>query len=79
MAMLRVHGSQVRYLHEAIGINSRLDALQAAVLQIKLKYLDQWNEGRRRNAERYQRLFAPDETCRLRCASTNGAWKFSCL
>ena len=58
MAMLRVHGSQVRYLHEAVGINSRLDALQAAVLQIKMKYLDQWNEGRRRNAERYQRLFA---------------------
>jgi dTDP-4-amino-4,6-dideoxygalactose transaminase len=58
MAMLRVHGSQVRYLHEAVGINSRLDALQAAVLQTKLKYLDQWNEGRRRNAERYQRLFA---------------------
>ena len=58
MAMLRVHGSQVRYLHEAIGINSRLDALQAAVLQIKLKYLDQWTEGRRRNAERYQQLFA---------------------
>ena len=57
VAMLRVHGSQVRYLHEAVGINSRLDALQAAVLQIKLKYLDQWTEGRRRNAERYQRLF----------------------
>jgi dTDP-4-amino-4,6-dideoxygalactose transaminase len=57
MAMLRVHGSQVRYLHEAVGINSRLDALQAAVLQIKLKYLDQWTEGRRRNAERYQELF----------------------
>jgi dTDP-4-amino-4,6-dideoxygalactose transaminase len=58
MSMLRVHGSHVRYLHEAVGINSRLDALQAAVLQTKLKYLDQWNEGRRRNAERYQRLFA---------------------
>lgn len=58
MAMLRVHGSQVRYLHEAVGINSRLDALQAAVLQVKLKYLDQWTEGRRQNAERYQRLFA---------------------
>ena len=58
MAMLRVHGSQVRYLHDAIGINSRLDALQAAVLHIKLKYLDQWTEGRRRNAERYQQLFA---------------------
>ena len=57
MAMLRVHGSQVRYLHEAVGINSRLDALQAAVLQVKLKYLDQWTEGRRRNAERYRQLF----------------------
>jgi dTDP-4-amino-4,6-dideoxygalactose transaminase len=58
MAMLRVHGSRVRYLHEALGINSRLDALQAAVLQVKLKYLDQWAEGRRRNAERYRQLFA---------------------
>jgi dTDP-4-amino-4,6-dideoxygalactose transaminase len=58
MAMLRVHGSQVRYLHEAVGINSRLDSLQASVLQVKLKYLDQWTEGRRRNAERYRQLFA---------------------
>ena len=58
LAMLRVHGSRVRYLHEAVGINSRLDALQAAILRVKLKYLDQWTEGRRRNAERYQRLFA---------------------
>lgn len=58
MAMLRVHGSRVRYLHEAVGINSRLDALQAAVLHVKLKYLDQWIEGRRRNAHRYQQLFA---------------------
>jgi dTDP-4-amino-4,6-dideoxygalactose transaminase len=58
MAMLRVHGSQVRYLHEAVGFNSRLDALQAAVLQVKLKYLDQWTGGRRRNAERYQQLFS---------------------
>jgi dTDP-4-amino-4,6-dideoxygalactose transaminase len=57
LSMLRVHGSRVRYLHEAIGINSRLDALQAAVLHIKLKYLDQWAEGRRRNAARYEQLF----------------------
>ncbi len=57
LSMLRVHGSRVRYLHEAVGINSRLDALQAAILHVKLKYLDQWTEGRRRNAERYQRLF----------------------
>ena len=57
MAMLRVHGSHVRYLHESIGINSRLDALQAAILQIKLKYLDEWGQGRRRNAVRYEQLF----------------------
>lgn len=57
LSMLRVHGSRVRYLHEAIGINSRLDALQAVVLNIKLKYLDQWAEGRRRNAVTYDRLF----------------------
>ena len=58
LSMLRVHGSRVRYLHEAVGINSRLDALQAAVLQVKLTHLDAWTEGRRRNAERYQHLFA---------------------
>ncbi|HSN03921.1 MAG TPA: DegT/DnrJ/EryC1/StrS family aminotransferase [Nitrospira sp.] len=57
LSMLRVHGSRVRYLHEVIGINSRLDALQAVVLHIKLKYLDQWAEGRRRNAARYEQLF----------------------
>lgn len=57
LSMLRVHGSRVRYLHDAIGINSRLDALQAVVLHIKLKYLDQWAEGRRRNAARYEQLF----------------------
>lgn len=58
LSMLRVHGSRVRYLHEAVGINSRLDALQAAILHVKLKYLDRWTESRRRNAERYQRLFS---------------------
>ena len=58
LAMLRVHGSRVRYLHEAVGINSRLDALQAVVLHIKLKYLDQWADGRRKNAARYEQLFA---------------------
>lgn len=58
LSMLRVHGSRVRYLHDVIGINSRLDTLQAVILQIKLKYLDQWAEGRRRNAAIYDRLFA---------------------
>lgn len=57
VAMLRVHGSRVRYMHEAVGINSRLDSIQAAILLIKLKYLDQWAAGRRRNAARYGQLF----------------------
>ncbi len=55
--MLRVHGSREKYFHEMVGFNSRLDALQAAVLRVKLKYLAQWTEGRRRNATRYERLF----------------------
>ncbi|MGH7254404.1 MAG: DegT/DnrJ/EryC1/StrS family aminotransferase, partial [Nitrospirales bacterium] len=58
LRMLRVHGSRTRYVHERIGMNSRLDALQAAVLHVKLSYLDRWTESRRRNATRYERLFA---------------------
>ena len=65
IAMLRVHGSRVRYVHETIGINSRLDALQAAVLLVKLKRLDQWAEGRRRNASRYVQLFAAEKLDRV--------------
>ena len=55
--MLRVHGSRVKYVHEVIGMNSRLDALQAAVLRVKLKYLEEWTKGRQRNAARYDALF----------------------
>lgn len=58
LSMLRVHGSRVRYLHDTIGINSRLDTLQAVILHTKLKYLNQWADGRRRNAATYDRLFA---------------------
>jgi len=51
--VLRVHGSAVRYIHSEIGMNSRLDNLQAAVLRIKLKYLDKWLDLRRANASYY--------------------------
>ena len=51
---LRVHGGAVRYIHSEIGMNSRLDNLQAAVLRIKLKYLDRWIKARRDNADFYR-------------------------
>jgi len=54
---LRNHGSRERYYHEEIGWNSRLDALQAAVLRVKLKHIDRWNQQRRDVAQRYDALF----------------------
>jgi dTDP-4-amino-4,6-dideoxygalactose transaminase len=53
---LRVHGRTGQYFHEWVGVNSRLDALQAAILQVKLRYLDGWSEGRQRNANLYRKL-----------------------
>jgi dTDP-4-amino-4,6-dideoxygalactose transaminase len=58
VTMLRVHGSKVKYVHEKVGFNSRLDALQAAILKVKLNHLDRWAEGRQKNAKRYAQLFA---------------------
>jgi len=55
--LLRVHGSQPKYFHKQIGINSRLDTIQAAILLVKFKYLEKWTADRRRKAERYQLLF----------------------
>lgn len=56
--MLREHGEKTRYYHAEIGINSRLDALQAAILQVKLRYLDTWNEQRRAIASRYHQYLS---------------------
>lgn len=57
--MLKEHGSRSRYYHEEIGVNSRLDALQAAILQVKLGHLETWNSQRSQVAARYQNLLAP--------------------
>jgi len=57
LRLLRVHGSRRKYEYLEVGINSRLDALQAAVLRIKLRYLPDWTLARRRNAETYAELF----------------------
>ncbi len=53
MRMVRDHGSRIRYQHEIMGVNARLDELQAAVLRVKLRYLDQWNAARRAHAQVY--------------------------
>lgn len=55
---LRNHGMKVRYYHEEIGVNSRLDEVQAAILRIKFRHIDEWNKKRLANAHRYNELFA---------------------
>lgn len=57
MRILRVHGGEPKYYHKYVGGNFRLDALQAVVIQIKLRYLDDWTIGRQRNAALYNKLF----------------------
>ena len=58
LQMLRQHGMRRRYYHDEVGWNARMDGFQGAVLQVKLKYIDNWNEQRRAAAERYHAMFA---------------------
>jgi dTDP-4-amino-4,6-dideoxygalactose transaminase len=57
VGILRVHGSKPKYYHKVIGVNSRLDALQAVALLVKIKHLDQWTAKRRKNADYYRESF----------------------
>ena len=57
LRLLHVHGARTKYEYELLGINSRLDALQAAILRVKLRHLDNWSSGRQKNAAGYRELF----------------------
>lgn len=57
LQILRLHGSRPKYHHKIVGINSRLDSLQAAILNVKLDHLDSWSDQRRKKAMRYKELF----------------------
>jgi dTDP-4-amino-4,6-dideoxygalactose transaminase len=58
VAKLRVHGSASSYMHDEVGVNSRMDALQAAILRVRLRHIETWTEERRDAARRYGLLFA---------------------
>jgi dTDP-4-amino-4,6-dideoxygalactose transaminase len=65
LRMLRVHGSKKKYHHDILGTNSRLDALQAAILRVKLRHLNTWSDGRRNRADRYRAFFETPELARF--------------
>jgi len=70
MRGLRNHGSPRRYIHEEFGWNSRLDAIQAAVLRVKLKYIQEWNDARRQRAANYDELFVKAGLARAKSAQS---------
>ena len=69
--ILRDHGQSPRYFYKVIGGNFRLDGIQGAVLTVKLKYLDEWNERRRQNAALYDKMFADSPIKRPKIDSNN--------
>ena len=63
--MLRDHGQSTKYHHDWVGWNGRMDGIQAAVLSVKLRHLDDWNEARRYNAQRYRERLGTNDGVRL--------------
>ena len=72
LRMIRNHGSEKRYHHAVLGLNSRLDALQAAILTVKLRYLDEWNEARKDRAALYSELLKDTNVITPVTKDTNG-------
>ncbi len=75
LRLLRVHGMQPRYYHKVIGINSRLDSFQAAVLNVKFPYLDQWSIQRELNARRYGEMFTAAKLDRTLGLPQTAPWR----
>lgn len=69
--MLRRHGGKVKYHHSELGLNSRLDELQAAILRVKFRYLEEWTEARRRLAYQYNELLEDVPAVRTPCEIAN--------
>ncbi|MEM7726694.1 MAG: DegT/DnrJ/EryC1/StrS family aminotransferase [Cyanobacteria bacterium P01_A01_bin.45] len=76
LRMFKEHGQKIRYQYEEVGVNSRLDAIQAAILKIKLRYLDTWNRQRQQIAFRYHKALAPIDGIVIpqQLSSGEGVW-----
>jgi dTDP-4-amino-4,6-dideoxygalactose transaminase len=74
MRIVRDHGRRGGYIHEAVGINSRLDSIQAAILNVKLRYLEQWNQQRQAVAQRYAQLLDNIPGITLPQSSPHSVW-----